>query len=380
METKAQAALEVEEKDGSRVLRPVGAWTVATAGDLFSDIQSQSGKAGGKDTVVIDCGDLESLDTAGAWLIYRLGRDLEAAGGSLDFQNTTTDQQALLDEVAANDAPCTIEPPRQAGHRTIVEDIGRGTVELYHSMRSLTGFLGLVTVTLGHVLRKPSRIRWTPLVFHMEAIGVKAMPIVGLMAFLIGIVIAQQGEFQLSQFGASLFVVNLLGISILREIAILITAIMVAGRTGSAFAAELGTMMLNEEVDAMRTFGIDPIESLVIPRLLAIVIMMPLLTFYADVIALVGGGMFCWFALDIPPAIFLDRLNDSIDLNNFMVGMIKAPFFGLMIAIAGCYEGLQTKGGAEAVGRQTTRAVVESIFLVIVLDAAFAIFFSAIGM
>jgi len=184
----------------------------------------------------------------------------------------------------------------------------------------------------------------------------------------------------LRQFGAEIFVVNLLGVSILREIAILITAIMVAGRSGSAFTAEIGTMVLNEEVDAMRTLGIDPIETLVMPRLVAIIVLMPLLTFYANILALFGGGMFCWLALDIPPTVFISRLNEAIEMDTFLVGMIKAPFFAAVIGLVGCYEGLRVSGGAEAVGQNTTRSVVKSIFLVIVLDAVFAVFFSAIGM
>jgi phospholipid/cholesterol/gamma-HCH transport system permease protein len=214
----------------------------------------------------------------------------------------------------------------------------------------------------------------------MEQVGVKAMPIVGLMAFLIGVVIAQQGEFQLKRFGANMFVVDLVAVSILREIAILITAIMLAGRSGSAFTAQIGTMVLNEEVDAMRTLGIDPIETLILPRLVAIMLMMPLLTFYADILGMLGGGVFCWLVLDMAPGAYLERLHSAITMDSFLVGLIKAPFFAAVIAIAGCYEGLKVRGSAESVGSQTTRSVVESIFLVIVLDAVFAVFFSTIDM
>jgi phospholipid/cholesterol/gamma-HCH transport system permease protein len=244
----------------------------------------------------------------------------------------------------------------------------------------LINYLGLVTSTLFYDLRHPKRLRWISMVYHMEQVGWKAMPIVGMMSFLIGVVIAQQGEFQLKQFGAQIFVVNLVSISILREIGILLTAIMVAGRSGSAFTAQLGSMVLHEEIDAMRTLGLNPIEILVVPRLLALLIMMPLLTFYADLMGLLGGGFYAWFWLNISPDSFIERVNQSIELKTFAVGMIKAPIFAAVIAICGCFEGMSVKGSAESVGRRTTRSVVESIFLVIIFDALFSIFFSEIDL
>lgn len=374
----ADASFEATVDGAVTVFRPAGSWTVLTAGDLYAPVSEAAARSEG--AVRLDLAGLETLDTAGAWLIYKLDRDLKARGVAVTLAGVQPEHQSLIDEVAKNDAPCPIEPEQRPAGYGLVEDIGRGTVESLKAGRSLVWFLGMITVAIGILIRNPSRMRWTSLVFHMEEIGVRAMPIVGLMSFLIGIVIAQQGEFQLSQFGASVLVINLLGISIVREIAILITAIMVAGRSGSAFTAQIGTMVLNEEVDAMRTFGISPIETLAVPRILAIIIMMPLLTFYSDVIGLLGGGVFCWLALDIEPRIFIERLHETLDFDNFMVGMIKAPFFAAVIGVTGCYEGLKTRGGAEAVGRQTTRSVVESIFLVIVLDAGFAVFFSAVGM
>ena len=376
MGAETQAELELEERGGKLVARARGHWTVREAATIEALLADRLREAKAID-IVLD--DLQSLDTAGAWLLYRTRRDLTHDGRTVEITGANPAQQSLLDEVAANDAPCPITPPAPPQPIRLLEFIGQRTVEVGRAAYTLLGFLGLTIASAGRVLRRPRLMRWTSLFFHMEEVGAKAMPIVGLMAFLIGIVIAQQGEFQLRQFGAELFVVNLLGVSILREIAILITAIMVAGRSGSAFTAQIGTMMLNEEVDAMRTLGIDPIEALVLPRLFAIVLLMPLLTFYADLVALLGGGIFCWLALDIPPPMFLERLRDAVEFETFLVGMVKAPFFAAVIAVVGCREGLAVRGGAESVGRNTTSSVVKSIFLVIVLDAAFAVFFSAIG-
>ncbi|MDA5193437.1 ABC transporter permease [Govanella unica] len=375
---KSDPAFESAANGQTTVFHFSGSWTVLKIGSLYAPLTEVAANSNGP--VSLDLANIASLDTAGAWLIYRLTRDLKARNIDVTVTAAQAGHQSLIDEVGKNDHPCRVEPEQRRVAKGLLEDVGRGTVESLKAGRSLVWFVGMVTVSLFGLIKSPSRMRWTSLVFHMEEIGVRAMPIVGLMSFLIGVVIAQQGEFQLSQFGASVLVINLLGISIVREIAILITAIMVAGRSGSAFTAEIGTMELNEEVDAMRTFGISPIETLAIPRILAIILMMPLLTFYSDIIALVGGGIFCWLSLNIEPQVFVQRLHASLDFNNFMVGMIKAPFFAAVIGVTGCYEGLMTRGGAEAVGRQTTRSVVEAIFLVIVLDAAFAVFFSAIGM
>jgi phospholipid/cholesterol/gamma-HCH transport system permease protein len=234
--------------------------------------------------------------------------------------------------------------------------------------------LGLLTVII-----HPSRLRVNAIIQRFEMVGLRALAIVGLMSFLIGIVIAQQGAVQLRQFGAEVFTVNLIGRLTFRELGVLMTAIMIAGRSGSAFAAQLGTMKITEEIDAMRTIGVSPIEALVIPRVLATVFMMPLLAFYSCIIAVTGGGLLCWAVLEIPPATYVDRLRDVTPLTDFYVGMIKAPVFGAIIAIAGCFQGLQVENNAEEVGLKTTAAVVQAIFLVIVLDAFFAVFFSSVG-
>jgi phospholipid/cholesterol/gamma-HCH transport system permease protein len=261
----------------------------------------------------------------------------------------------------------------------VVAHVGRGTLESIAEARRLVAFLGLTTATLGRSLVQPRRIRKTALISHMEQTGLDAMPIVALISFLVGAVLAYQGAEQLRRFGAEIFVINLIGISVLREIAILLTAIIVAGRSGSAFTAAIGSMKVREEIDAMRTLGLDPMELLVMPRLLALMITLPILVFLADMMGLAGGMMMAWVALDISPGQFLERLGGAIPLWSFWVGMIKAPVFAFLIAMVGCYEGFQVEGSAESVGKLTTLAVVEAIFLVIVVDAIFSILFAYMG-
>ena len=248
----------------------------------------------------------------------------------------------------------------------------------------LEGFLvalagGALLLSVGSLLRHPKRFRWLALVRQLELVGVSALPIIGLMSFLIGIVIAQQGAVQLAQFGAETLTVNLVGRITLRELGVLMTAIMVAGRSGSAFAAQIGTMRLTEEVDAMQTIGISPMEALVVPRIMAAVLMMPLLGFYAAAVAIIGGAVVGQFMLGIPFWTFLSRIQDVVPIYDLWVGLLKAPVFGLIVALAGCYHGMQVKGNSEEVGLRPPMAVVTGIFAVIVIDAFFAVFFTEIG-
>jgi phospholipid/cholesterol/gamma-HCH transport system permease protein len=329
--------------------------------------------------VILDLGQVERLDTAGAWLLHRTRKEYQARGGRADYASLTPAYEAMLEQVAANDQPAEIEPPRPAALWAVLDRIGRGTVEVTVEAQQQIAFLGLLLVTLAGSLRHPGRLRLVPLIYHMEKVGFNALPIVGLISFLIGVVLAYQGATQLQRFGAEIFVVNLISVSVLREIAILLTAIVVAGRSGSAFTAEIGSMVVNEEVDAMRTLGLDPMEVLVLPRVLALVITLPLLVFFADIMGLFGGMLMCWGSLDISPSLFLERLQGAVSPWSFWVGMIKAPFFAFLIAMVGCLEGLRVTRSAESVGQQTTRSVVTGIFLVIVVDAMFSIFFAAVG-
>ncbi len=354
-----------------------GRWIIDRANDLDHALEALS--PGPAKAISIDLGNVESLDTAGAWLVYRTIKRLRREGYAVDCVNRRPDLAVLLDLVEANDHPVECHPPHEAEWHAVIGHVGRATVDYLGEARRLVAFLGLTTATLARSLAQPWRIRRTALVSHMEQTGLDAMPIVGLISFLVGAVLAYQGAEQLRRFGAEIFVINLIGISVLREIAILLTAIIVAGRSGSAFTAAIGSMKVREEIDAMRTLGLDPMELLVMPRLLALMITLPMLTFLADMAGLAGGMVMAWVALDISPAQFLERLGDAIPLWSFWVGMIKAPVFAFLIAMVGCYEGFQVEGSAESVGKLTTLAVVEAIFLVIVVDAIFSILFAYLG-
>jgi phospholipid/cholesterol/gamma-HCH transport system permease protein len=289
------------------------------------------------------------------------------------------DAQRLIKAVSGVDAQPIVEAPKTPRALWLVNEVGEAVVEAFTTFLQFIGFIGQIVKAIGELILHPRRFRIHAVVQHFDMVGVRALGIIGLMSFLIGIVIAQQGAVQLRQFGAEVFTVNLVGRLTLRELGILMTAIMVAGRSGSAFAAQIGTMKITEEIDAMRTIGVVPTEALVIPRVLATVIMMPLLGIYASIVAIIGGGLLCWVALDIPPATFVQRIREVTPITDFYVGMIKAPVFGAIIAMAGCFQGMRVQGNSEEVGLKTTAAVVQAIFLVIVLDAFFAVFFSSVG-
>ena len=324
--------------------------------------------------IVVDLAAVERMDTVGAWLIHKLRRDRGAT-----LVNVSEDQRTLIEQVAKADKPPAEEEEEEALVEQVVGGVGSATQLAWASLLGLLGFFGAFCLSLWGVIRHPRRFRFNAVVTRFEVVGIHALGIIGLMSFLVGIVIAQQGATQLRQFGAEVFTINLVGRSALKELGVLMTAIMVAGRSGSAFAAQLGTMKLNEEVDAMRTIGVSPMEALVLPRVLATVLMMPLLGFYAAILAIAGGGVFCWFSLEIPPITFIQRTREVVPLTDLWQTLIKAPVFGMIVAMAGCYQGLQVKGNAEEVGLRTTTAVVQGIFLVIVLDAFFAVFFTVVG-
>lgn len=366
-----------ERSDGGTTLRTGGAWVINHSPGLFDSLSRLSFPSG--DAITVDLDKVERLDTAGAWLFYRTVRDLRALGHDVEYTGGTPDQLALIEQAAANDALCLIEPPEPNVMVRMLEDIGAGVLRVGGQTLAGLAFLGLLVETLWLSIKRPHRFRLTATVKQMELIGLNAMPIVGLISFLIGIVIAYQGAYQLRLFGAEIFTVNLVVTAVLREFGILLSAIIIAGRSGSAFTAEIGSMKINEEIDAMDTLAISPMDTLVVPRFVALVIMMPLLTFYSDIVGLIGGGVIGWLALDITPQQFLERTHDVILGWDLGVGLIKAPIFGALIALIGCYEGLAVEGSAESVGHHTTKSVVESIFMIIVLDAFFAIFFTTIG-
>lgn len=371
------ALWQAERRGDGMACACLGAWIIGNAGAIDAAIARTPAAAG---PVVIDLSGLTRLDTAGAHMVVKAERHLAANGADVQLAGVRPEHETLLNLVAC-DAARLVPPP--AGPPWIVRflgGIGRSTVDAAHEARDLIGFIGLVVATLARLIIRPWRLRLTSLVFNIEQVGFNALPIIGLLSFLIGVVMAYQGADQLQRFGAQIYVVNLLGISILRELGVLMTSIIVAGRSGSAFTAQIGSMKLREEIDAMRTIGLDPVEVLVLPRLLALMIALPLLTFFADIMGLLGGGLMAWISLDLPPRMFLTQLQQAIALNTFFVGLIKAPVFAVTIAIVGSYMGMKVSGSAESVGQMTTASVVLSIFLVIVLDAIFSIFFSMVGL
>ena len=312
-----------------------------------------------------------------SWLLHRTVKRLGAERIPVELFGGAVAYRTLLQQAADNDHPPPAEESKRFSIRQLVEDLGAWTWRGLVQIGDFLGFFGLVVETLLRTLLQPRRLRLTALVHHMQAVGFNALPIVGLISFLIGVVLAYQGSTQLRLYGAQVFIVNLVAVSVLRELGILLTSIVVAGRSGSAFAAQIGSMKLREEIDAMRTLGIDPVEALVLPRMLALLLTLPLLGFFSDLMGLVGGAAMSWVTLDIAPTVFIQRLSET-NVWHFAVGVIKAPFFAVIIALIGCYEGLQVTGSAESVGQRTTRAVVEAIFLVIVTDAAFSIFFNIV--
>lgn len=346
-----------------------GPLLVCTAGALDPHLRDVSG-----DIAEVDISHAGPFDTVGAWLIFRFARAHNAK-----IIGASEQAEILISAVEECESTADIAPPREASLRRVAEDVGAKTIEIAQGLGRNIGFLGILLVALAGTVRHPSRLRGKALVRQMELVGISSLPIIGLMSFLIGIVIAQQGAVQLQQFGAETLTVNLVGRITLRELGVLMTAIMVAGRSGSAFAAQIGTMKLTEEIDAMRTIGVSPIEALVIPRILAAVLMMPLLGFFASVMAIIGGAVIGDVMLGIPFLTFLSRIQEVVPMYDFYVGMVKAPVFGLIVALSGCYQGMQVKSNAEEVGLRTTKAVVQAIFAVIVLDAFFAVFFTEIG-
>jgi phospholipid/cholesterol/gamma-HCH transport system permease protein len=367
------------EGDGLR-LAASGAWTAQHARTLESVIDAQTRKTDAVRRVVIDVAGIERLDTFGAWLLERLVRSWKAHGADTDVVGLAETYRGLVEEVHGVGAEG--EPPHRAESKLTrsLADIGRTMVDVGESMVAVANMLGAVVVALGRVVVRPASFRFTAMVHHLDNVGWRAVPIILLITFLIGCIIAQQGIFHFRKFGADIYVVDMIGILVLREIGVLIVSIMVAGRSGSAYTAELGSMKMREEIDALRTMGFDPVEVLVLPRIIALIIGVPILTFLGSMAALYGGGLVAWLYGGIDPDIFLQRLKEAISLDTFEVGMIKAPFMALVIGVVACMQGMKVKGSAESLGLQTTASVVESIFLVIVLDGFFAIFFASIGM
>jgi len=358
---------DTEERAGN-TYRVAGSLTIMRAATTAREIDALG------DPLTIDLSKVEKLDTVGAWIIYRAVRDRQAR-----IVGASPEEQSLLDQVAEADRPVQVHPEEAGGFIRVLDELGIWMVDLSKTFLGLLGFLGATLIGFANLIKHPKRFRINAIVQRFDVVGVRALGIIGLMSFLIGVVVGQQGAVQLEQFGAEIYTINLIGRITIRELGTLMTAIMVAGRSGSAFAAQIGTMKITEEIDAMRTIGVSPIEALVIPRIIASTVMMPLLAFFAMIMSLLGGGIFVWLVLGIPPLTYVQRLQEVVPITDLWIGLIKAPVFGFIIALAGCFQGMLVQGNSEEVGMRTTNAVVQSIFLVIVLDAVFAVFFSSIG-
>ena len=373
-------ALLIDKIDGDRLaLAATGAWTSQNAGALERQIETAAQQYDAVRQVAIDMGAVERLDTFGAWLLKKLVSSFSSRGCETEVRGLKQDYRALFDELQQ----VKLEEPARRQGNPIVDGlvvVGKSMASAGDGLVAILNMLGALAVAFARVIANPRRFRLTAMVHQLDNVGWRAVPIILLITFLIGSIIAQQGLFHFGKFGADIYVVDMVGILVLREIGVLIVCIMVAGRSGSAYTAELGSMKMREEIDALRTMGFDPIEVLCLPRVLALIIGVPILTFLGSMAALYGGGLVCWLYGGIDPDVYLQRLKEAIDIRTFEVGMIKAPFMALIVGVVACVEGMKVKGSAESLGRQTTASVVESIFLVIVLDGLFAMFFASIGM
>jgi phospholipid/cholesterol/gamma-HCH transport system permease protein len=384
---RVNAPLARASREGATlVISASGGWTVRDLvriedqlAALVKPAQFKSTQAQGASAAVINLSQLRELDTAGAWLLERLSRQLQGMGLIVSFSGVTEAYTILLDEVRRNTRTDRPVPVRANKLAQLAGDAIRTLSGAAADAVQLTQFLGELTVCVMGILARPWRFRWTSFVHHLDHAGLRAAPIVSLISVLIGAVVLQQGVVQLRRYGSEPFAIDLLGILALREVGLILTAVMVAGRSASAFTAEIGTMKMREEIDAMRTLGIDPMETLVAPRVLALIVALPLLTFIGDIMCLAGGGLMSMVYLDFSPQLYLQRLHDAVSMRHFLVGVVKAPFAALIIGLVGCLEGLKVTGSAESVGVRVTSAVVKAIFLVFVLDAAFAIFLAASG-
>jgi phospholipid/cholesterol/gamma-HCH transport system permease protein len=363
--------------EGDRLhLRPRGAWVIDDAARLDAELRETLGNGHGQRQLVLDLSEVEKLDTAGAFLLARTERRFAESGGEVEWTGADSARAALVQRVRETLSAET--PPHRPAKPSLLQEVGETVLSVLEDARRLLRMLGGAVLEFLGTLLRPSTFRASAVGRQMEQAGVRAVPIIFLMSFLIGGIIAQQGAFQLRFFGATLFTVDLVGILSLREVAPLLTAIMVAGRSGSAITAELGSMRMREEIDALRVMGLDPVNVLVLPRVIALVLVLPLLSFIAVIATLSGAMLTLWFYVDITPTAFLLRLRDAIDFSSFFSGLFKAPFMALIIGLIACAEGMAVRGSAESLGTHTTAAVVKSIFMVIVVDGVFAVFYAGI--
>ena len=375
----SEKRIQREKVGANTIFRLTGNWTTTSLALLEDEVRHIVETATSiTSPLTIDATGIESIDTNGAWLLLQIVQTFEHHGVAIERIGLDDDHLPLF-EYIRRAQPISQAPRQLMGISIFTERFGEAVLDWVHNVLGFVSFFGLTVVRLLKALTQPRRFRFTSFVHHLARTGIDSLPIVAMLAFLIGVVLAYMSGEQLKKFGAETFTVNLIAVSILREMGILITAIIIAGRSGSAFTAQIGTMKVNQEIDAMNTIGLDPVEFLALPRVVALMISLPLLTFVANVMGLLGGSVIAVAVLDMSIPQFMHQLKAAVDLNDFMVGIVKAPLFGFVIALVGCYEGFRVSPSAESVGLQTTRSVVESIALVIVLDSMFVVFFSVIG-
>ena len=361
-------------------LHPGGSWTAANGAALERLADAVTPQLDSSDHIRVDMAEVRELDTLGAWLLEKMSRRAASAGHRMEMVGVADNYAGLIEELRQVNRHNPAPAPARNPVLVKVEETGRSALGATEDLAVFLQMLGSLFLAIFGVLRRPKSLRLTSLVYQLYKVGWQAIPIIVLITFLIGAIIAQQGIFHFRKFGADSYVVDMVGILVLRELGVLIVAIMVAGRSGSAYTAELGSMKMREEIDALSTMGLDPVEVLILPRVVALICALPMLAFIGSMAALYGGGLVAWFYGGMGPAIFIARLHDAVSVTHFEVGIIKAPFMALVIGVVACSEGLRVKGSAESLGRQTTTSVVKSIFLVIVLDGLFAVFFASIGM
>ncbi len=369
--------ISVRSQDGGLVVAGRGAWTAHFAGALEQEVDAALAAHARPATVEIDLAGVERMDTFGALLLERLRRTWQTSGVVPRVTGLAPKYAELVEEISRTGQE---PPPPKRRTEELLERIGHTMVDVGKDAMALLNFVGATVAATWRMILRPKSFRFTSMVNQLDQVGFRAVPIIMLITFLIGAILAQQGLFYFRRFGAEIYVVDLVGVLVLRELGVLIVAIMIAGRSGSAYTAELGAMCMQEEVDALSVMGFDPVEVLVVPRILALIIALPLLTFIGSMSAIFGGLLAAWSYGGITPDVFIERLKYAIDLDQFEVGMYKAPFMAFVIGIVACLEGLRVGGSAESLGRHTTAAVVKAIFLVIVMDGLFAMFFASIDL
>jgi phospholipid/cholesterol/gamma-HCH transport system permease protein len=359
------------------ILSLTGAWIISAGKALETSAASVTSTTPGVRKAVIDLSGIERMDTAGAWVIDRARFELADAGVEAAYRGARPEHALLLHEAGYQ----PLEPPKQSHtpHALVLlAAVGETVYTAGVDFIDMVDYLGEIVVMWSKLALTPLRWRWTSVAHHLELYSLRSVPIIALINFLVGAIVTQQGIFQLGRFGASSYAVNLVGVLGLRELGVLMTSIMIAGRTGSAITAEIGSMKMREEIDALRVMALDPLEILVMPRLIALAIALPVLTFIADLATLAGGLMVSWIYVGMAPQVFIIRLQSAIYYGTFLVGLIKAPFMAVMIGLIASTEGMEVRGSAESLGRCVTASVVKSIFMVIVMDGVFAMFFTAV--